>query len=120
MEIINARITNVSLTMKDVPTFYITLEGDGWGVNMGGYCIGKGYLGSDNISVESGAGLEAMLRIMDTVGVSSWEDLKGKYCRIEADGWGSTVKKIGNIINNKWFDLKEFFDSVKGENNDQS
>ena len=120
MEIMNAHITNVSLTMEDVPTFYITLEGDGWGVNMGGYCIGKGYLGSDNISVESGAGLEAMLRIMDTVGVSSWEDLKGKYCRIESDGWGSTVKKIGNIINNKWFDLKEFFDSAKGENNDQS
>lgn len=34
------------------------------------------------------------------------------------DGWGSTITKIGNIINDKWFDMKEFFGkSEQGESN---
>ena len=38
-EIKNVKITNVSLTMADhgCLTFYLTLEGDGWGINYGGY-----------------------------------------------------------------------------------
>ena len=51
-EIKNAKIEHVSITMADhgCLTFYITLNGGGWGCNFGGYCIGNGYLGW--ISVE--------------------------------------------------------------------
>lgn len=31
-------------------------------------------------------------------------------------GWGSTVTKIGNIIENKWFDMREFFEKKNKEN----
>ena len=116
-EIKNVKITNVSLTMADhgCLTFYLTLEGDGWGVNYGGYCIGLGFLGSDSFTAKNGGGLVAIMRIMDTVGVERWEDLKGKYIRIVDEGWGSSVKKIGNIIEDKWFDIDEFFKNYNKE-----
>lgn len=112
-EILNAKITNVSLTMADhgVLTFYVTVEGSGWGCGLGGYVIGKGYLDADDddFQSENGLGLVAMMRIMDVVGVSKWEDMKGKYCRVESEGWGSSIHKIGNIMNDKWFDIDQFF-----------
>ena len=120
-EIKNVKITNVSLTMADhgCLTFYLTLEGDGWGINYGGYCIGFGFLGSDSFTAENGSGLVAMMKIMDTVGVEKWEDLKGKYIRIVDEGWGSSVKKIGNIIEDKWFDIDEFFKNYNKENKNE-
>lgn len=120
-EIKNVKIINVSLTMADhgCLTFYLTLEGDGWGVNYGGYCIGFGFLGSDSFTAENGSGLVAIMRIMDTVGVQRWEDLKGKYIRIVNEGLGSSVKKIGNIIEDKWFNIDEFFKNYNKENENE-
>ena len=111
MAIENAKITNVSITMSDhgCLTFWITLEGGGWGCGYGGYCIGKGYLGAKEFTAENGDGLVAMMKIMDVVGVEKWEDLKGKYCRVEVNSWGDGVYTIGNILNDKWFNIKDFF-----------
>ena len=109
-EIENAKITNVSISMEDhgCLTFGLTLEGNGWGTVYGGYCIGHGYLGADHFD-GSGKGLEAMMRIMDTVGVEKWEDLKGKYIRVKFTRPGYSITKIGNLIKDKWFDIEEFF-----------
>ena len=119
MEIVNAQIKNVSLTMADhgCLTFWLTLEGDGWGCGFGGYCIGKGYLGATEFTAERGDGLEAMMRIMDVVGVSKWEDLKGKHIRAELTGrgWGDSVTTIGNLIKDKWFNIADFFAIRRGE-----
>lgn len=114
-EILNGVIKNVSLTMADhgCLTSYITVEGAGFGVSLGGYCLGHGYLGSAHFDA-SGKGLESIMRIMDVVGEERYEDLKGKYVRIASKGWGSTVSIIGNILNDKWFDYKQFFSA---ENN---
>ena len=49
------------------------------------------------------------MRIMDTVGVERFQDLKGKYVRVATKGLGSSVKIIGNIIKDKWFDAETFF-----------
>ena len=108
----NALITNVDLSMADhgCLTLAMTLEGSGWGVVYGGYCLGKGYLGADDDFFDgSAAGMEYLMRIMDTVGVEKFQDLKGKYIRVAAKGWGNSVKIIGNIINDKWFDTETFF-----------
>ncbi len=109
-EVRNARISNVSLTMEDhgVLCYFLTLEMNGAGCSYGGYVIGKGYLDADEFEGFS-KGTEALMRIMDVVGVSRWEDLKGKYVRIVDPGWGGVVNKIGNIIRDKWFDQKDFF-----------
>lgn len=110
-EIRNARIIDTSITMEDhgCLTFMIRLESGALYVSYGGYCIGQGFLGSDTFTAENGSGLVAMMRIMDVVGVERWENLKGKYVRFVVDAWGSPVKKIGNIIEDKWFDIDEFF-----------
>ena len=115
MKIENVKITNTSLSMADhgLLTFDVFVEGDGFGCAIGGYCIGKGYLGAENFTADNGVGLEAMMRIMDVVGVEKWEDLKGKYCRIQSDGWGSSIHVIGNLIKDKWFDLGDFFAKAK-------
>lgn len=109
----NAKIMDTSITMADhgCLTFFLTIEGEGsWGVGIGGYSIAYGYLGSDEFKAESGAGLEAMMRIMDTVGVDRWEDLKGKYIRVKGDIYGSgSIEIIGNLLEDKWFNLKKFF-----------
>ena len=124
-EILNAKIVGTSLTMKDYGclTFYVTVEGAGWVVSLGGYCIGKGYLGADEFTAANGNGLEAMMRIMDVVGVETWEDLEGKYCRVKSGGWGDPIHEIGNILKDKWFDIGEFFqerkNKFKEENHEQ-
>lgn len=108
----NALITNVDLSMADhgCLTLAMTLEGSGWGVVYGGYCLGKGYLGADDDFFDgSAAGMEYLMRIMDTVGVEKFQDIKGKYVRVATKGWGDSVKIIGNIINDKWFDTETFF-----------
>lgn len=112
-ELLNAEATNVSLNMKDhgCLTLSITLKGSGWGVVYGGYCLGKGYLGADDDFFKGFAkGMEAIMRIMDVVGVEALEDIKGKYVRIANKGLGSSVKIIGNIISDKWFDYESFFE----------
>ena len=112
----NALITNVDLSMADhgCLTLAMTLEGGGWGVVYGGYCLGKGYLGADDDFFDgSAAGMEYLIRIMDTVGVEKFQDLKGKYVRVALKGWGNSVNIIGNIINDKWFDAETFFADKK-------
>lgn len=110
----NARITKVSLSMADhgCLTFGICVEGGGWGCVVGGWSIGHGYCGADYFD-STGAGLVAMMKIMDVVGVEKWEDLQGKYIRVDSDGWGSTIHKIGNILKDDWFDIREFFKNAK-------
>lgn len=107
-DIKNALIKNVSLSMADhgCLTYWINLEFDDNFCSYGGYCIGHGYLGASEFD-SSPKGLVAMMRIMDTVGVSRWENLKGKHVRVQCSG--RTIDIIGNIIEDKWFNQREFF-----------
>lgn len=109
-ELKNAKITDISLTMGDHGCFTSRLEllGDGWGVVYGGQCLGHGYLGSKKFK-GSAEGLEYLMRVMDVVGVESWSDLKNRYVRVATKGWGDSVKIIGNLIDDKWFDSDSFF-----------
>lgn len=112
-EILNAKITNVSLNMKNYGclSLDITLDGSGWGVVYGGYCLGKGYVGAEEKSFQGSAkGMESIMRIMDTIGVDDLTDLVGKYVRVASKGLGSNIKIIGNIIYDKWFDYETFFE----------
>lgn len=95
MEKLNAKITNVSLNMRNhgVLSFDITLEGAGWGCVYGGYCLGN----SNTEPRKQSRSIECLMQIMDIIGVDAWEDLKGKYCRVLVGGIGDPVKVIGNI-----------------------
>lgn len=112
-QLLNAKVEDVSLNMRDCGalTLSITLSGGGWGVVYGGYCLGKGYLGADDKFFSGSAkGMESIMRIMDVVGVEALEDMKNKYVRVASKGLGSSVKIIGNIISDKWFDYESFFE----------
>lgn len=110
----NAKITSDDLSMEDHCCFSLSMviEGAGWGCVYGGHVIGKGYLGADSFEGYA-KGIEYIMRIMDVVGVSNFQDLKGKYVRVATMGWGSSVNIIGNIINEKWFDPEKFFEKDK-------
>ena len=111
-KICNAKITGTRISMEDhcVLTFDLIIEWGCCGCAFGGYAIGHGYLGADEFTA-SGTGLVAMMRIMDTVGVEKWEDLTGKLIRIVDPGLSGRLTKIGNILEDKWFDIDEFFKS---------
>ena len=107
----NALIESVSLSMAEhgVLTYYIGFSlANGWHAGIGGYCIGHGYLGADEFSGYE-KGIEALMRIMDVVGVERWEDILGKHIRVVTEGLGGRIHKIGNIMENKWFDEEAFF-----------
>ena len=50
---------------------------------------------------------------MKTVGVSSWEKLRDKYIRVVSRGLGKSIEEIGNIMEDKWFNIEEFFQKAK-------
>lgn len=118
-EIQNAEITSVSLSPSDYCclSLNIGLQGASWGCVYGGYCFGKMYPDSYEKDTYEGsaAGMEAIMRIMDVVGVSKLEDMKGKYIRVATKGWGSSVNIIGNIIKDRWFDYDSYFKDKKKE-----
>ena len=118
-DIWNAEIKNVSLSMEDHACFvsYLSLDGHGPCCCYGGYVLGKGYVGAKTFKGYA-SGIEAIMRIMDTVGCCKYEDMKGKYVRVATKGLGSTVKIIGNILDDKWFDYESFFNDMKNDTYD--
>lgn len=72
-EIWNAEIKNVSLSMEDHACLvsYLSLDGHGPCCCYGGYVLGKGYVGAKNFKGYA-SGIEAIMRIMDTVGCSTY------------------------------------------------
>jgi len=116
----NAKITNVDLSMADhgVLTLCMSLEGCGWGCVYGGYVLGKGYVGAKEFE-GSPKGMESIMRIMDIVGVDNFKDMEGKIIRVAIKGWRDTIKIIGNVLLNKWFDAESFYkDETEEEKKD--
>lgn len=123
-ELRNAYVKNVSFGIKDYGflSLALTLEGDGWGVNYMGPSIGRRYyINGESIKDGNAAnfegyedGAEAIVRILDVVDCPELESLKGKYIRA-AIKRGESVKIIGNIIKDQWFDYGSFFDDYKAK-----
>lgn len=107
----NAIIESTMLGREDhgIMTWFIFIKFDKCvGCGVGGYALDQ-YDEDTETRVCVAASMESVARVLDVVGVDKWEDLPGKYVRFEDNGWGSTITKIGNIIDDKWFDLEEFF-----------
>lgn len=106
----NARITSTMLGREDhgIMTFMIYIDAGDFSCGVGGFCLDE-FNTTTQTRVFRAESMEAISKILDVVGVDKWEDLPGKHIRFEDAGWGSTVTKIGNIITDKWFDMKNFF-----------
>ena len=117
-EIKNYRIisTHLGYEADGVFTFYLRLKGaDGIHASVGGYALdspdnlGIGLLSKRSLTFK---GITLISKILDTVGVATWEDLHGEYIRVERiedNGLGSHVTKFGNLIEDKWIDLDDYF-----------
>lgn len=118
-ELWNARITHVDLDMSDhgCITMWLTLDGGGNCVCYGGVCLGHGYVGSKHFDASDKA-MVYVMRVMDVIGVSKFSQLRGEYVRVASKGWGDTVKIIGNILKDKWFDSESFFTEEETDNKD--
>lgn len=134
-EIFNAQITSTKLGREDhgILTFEIFVHiSDNTYCGIGGYAIDShdkdkfekfkrenpeayedGDYDEKDFRVFLGAGLEAISKILDVVGVTDWEDLPGKFIRVKSQGWGSTIDEIGNLMKDKWFNLRRFFSEAQ-------
>lgn len=110
METRNAIITETMFGREDhgILTFMIFVKFGGCGCGIGGYALDM-YDRQIERRVYSARGMEAIANILDVVGVDSWEKLKGSYIRVKDAGWGNPISEIGNLMEDKWFNLKEFF-----------
>lgn len=108
MNIVNARITDTFLGILDhgIFTFSIDIEMAGGGCQIGNYSLGYTENGKAHYDAKNS---EAICRVLDVVGVDSWEKLKGQYIRVEDNGWGRGIHTIGNLMKDEWFNLEEFF-----------
>lgn len=105
-EIINAQIESTMLGYEDhgILTCYLHLKWGARGQGFGGYALDK-HNGERNLKsrrLGTAYGCEFIARIMQTVGVEKWEDLKGKFVRIRGQT-NSSIASIGHIIEDKWF-----------------
>lgn len=115
----NAIITSTMLGREDheIMTWMIYIKTASFVCGIGGYCLDE-YDKETKTRVFRTESMESISELLDVVGVDKWEDLPGKYIRFEDNGWGSNITKIGNIIEDRWFDMKEFFGKSKqGESN---
>lgn len=91
----NAKITSTYLGGWDSSTppplvVGLVFEGDGWGQGSGYY---------------SGPVDRFVAGVCHILGVSSWEEVGGQFCRVRRkDG---LITEVGNFIKEDWFSFKE-------------
>lgn len=106
----NCRIESADISIEDhgMVTFWLTLSGKGWGQGLGGWALDQAIRGGDERE-GWGPGIIAIRKILETVGVMKWSQLKGTLCRAKIGYCGSARPPIiGHIIDDKWFDMDSF------------
>ena len=110
-EIRNAVIKSVSIDDGDrgLLTAWLELDYGFSGQGFGGFSLylPKSY---SHHTIESVAG-HFIYRCMEIAGVNSWDKIKGKTIRADADFGG--VYGIGHIVNDDWFYPAGDFEKVK-------
>ena len=112
----NARITKTMLGVEDhgIFTWNIFVELENGRCMYGGYTL-------DKFDKETGErtltakGAQSIAELMRTIGVESWEKVKGRFIRCENEGIGGRITRIGHLMEDKWFSFEEFF--KEGESN---
>ena len=118
MEIINGKIESTMLGIEDhgIMSFFLHIKFDGSGQGFGGYALDQ-WNEAKKKRVGTAFGLDCIKNIIETVGVSKWEDLKGKYIRAkyEKNQWSGPIIAIGHIIEDKWYNIEEHAKEMRGE-----
>lgn len=93
----NMRIQSTTLGFEDHGffTFNLDLRSAGSGQGFG------------NFILDAGCTFKALTTLLKVVGVESWEQLPGKYVRVQRVTEYGLIRGIGNIIEDKWFHMNE-------------
>lgn len=107
VEIKNAKITGTTLGYEDhgILTCFVHVEGDSWGCGFGGYGLDE-WDEPQKARIGTAYGCQFIIETLKVVGVDSWEKLKGQHVRVESEGWGGKITRIGHITKELWFDPK--------------
>lgn len=114
LKIENVSIESTMLGREDhgIMSAMLMVSGDGWGCGFGGYAMDR-YDEAKKARIGHAFGMEFIARVLDVVGVEKWEDLPGKHIRVETEGLGGGILRIGHITKNKWFDPKELAEQFR-------
>lgn len=117
--IVNATIESTMLGREEHGIFtfflYVNLGKDIGHCGIGGYALDMYDTKAKRRKIQSKS-IEFISKILDVVGVETWEDLPGKYIRVNIEGgWGMRIYEFGNIIEEKWISFDEFFENNKEE-----
>lgn len=99
----NAKIVDTFLGQEDhgIMTLYLFVEFDGGRQGFGGYFLDT-YDKSQEKRIGTVYGMEFLMRTLATVGVSKYEDLKGKMVRLKREN--TKIHAIGHILQDRWFE----------------
>lgn len=100
-----AKIKSTMIGVEDhgILTAYLHVEGDGWGIGVGGYSLDTPIKDENDKFLRrepTAYGLDQIVQMARTVGVSTWEKLPGREVLVLFDtpnSWGSTAKGIAHI-----------------------
>lgn len=107
VEVLNARIVNTQLGWDgSTMNSSIQLKAANLGVNFGGYILHADAQSMEQEDQETAFGISYIGRVLNTVGVATWEALNGQACRIAIQG--NQIIGIGNLIADVWFYPREF------------
>jgi hypothetical protein len=116
------RSTRLSLGGDDhgIITAYVHVEGRGWGVGLGGYCLDAPVKDADGKFIErvgTGYGLDHLAQFVKTVGVDTWEQLPGKQVLVLFDPakgrWGYSAVGVASYDGERIFDFKDHAEAWK-------
>ncbi|WNT44965.1 hypothetical protein SEA_ABBYDAISY_72 [Arthrobacter phage AbbyDaisy] len=107
-----------------IVTAYLHVEWPGGGIGAGGYTLDSPRKNEDGKHVGrfgSAYGMDHIMRILETVGVDTWEKLPGKQVIVLFEGpsiWGSTSCGIAGITTEKVLDFKAHYEAFAAEVDD--
>ena len=113
METTNATIGKTLLGYEDhgMLTAFLMLDYGGSHQGFGGYSLG----GQKWDSVACGYQLR---RILETVGVETWQELVGKHVRVRRSrSFNGKTLEIGHLLEDKWYNPKLEFEKKLHEKN---
>ena len=107
MEIRNAKIEDTMLGIEDHGcfTFWLHLSWDSASQAFGGWAMGDASGHYDSTTM--------IKRVLKIVGVDKWEDLKGKFIRIDSEHF--KINGIGNLLKDEWFYPEKEYKNIKVE-----
>lgn len=111
--IITAQIEDANILIEDhgILTLQLFIKtSEGWSTALGGMYLD--YMSEDGKRHSYPHTSELIRSILEVLDVHKWSEVKGKYIRVETTECAS-ITKMGHIVENKWFDFKEFYNSKK-------